>query len=496
MKKIFLSILVAAASLFGASNASAQIVANFTTEPMAPEFAEMAKQVIDQQTTNPDAANKVFSKLFNKVKKNKEQATAVGKFFLDNKIYICAKQCANAAYTADPAYVPGLMLGVGVNLLRNNYGEAGAKLDEILMNDPDNIEALRLSARVYKYVNPYAAIDILGQIIAREPENIDAQKQLGDIYYEKLENYPASIENYGKYFDLKKNLTKDDLRACENYLISTMVYGQFDKTMAFIPRVEPLIAGDKNMVVDRARFVSQMESYDFDNAAQSVAYIAEKQYDDSLYIDMDYDYASRFFSDVQENYDRAIECEKARFALNDKKIEVLKEVANLYRRKGSPAEGLSYYEKYIELLGDKADVADRLALGMYYSSVKDAAETVEEKMALIEKADPLFEAYMADPEYATKYQGPFYRARLWITDNGAAEEKPKEYFEKTIEVINSLDEDAQLLAATQKKTALQYILLYYAKSGQTDKCKPYVQGILEIDPEDGLALQVKNLLKL
>lgn len=496
MKKIFLSIFVAAASFFGASNASAQIVANFTTDPMAPEYADLAKQIIDQQATNPDAANKLFSKLFGKVKKNKEQATAVGKFFLDNKIYPCAKQCANAAYTADPSYVPGLMLGVGVNLLRNNYGEAGAKLDEILMNDPDNIEALRLSARVYKYVNPYAAIDILGQIIAREPQNIDAQKQLGDIYYEKLEDYKSSIENYGKYFDLKKNLDESDLRACENYLISLLSYEHFEETKAFISRVEPLIAGKKNMVVERARFISQMESYDYESAEQSIAYIAEKQYNDTLYLDMDYDYASRFFSDVKEDYDRAIECEKARFALNEKKIDVLKEIATLYRRKGNPAEGLPYYEKYIELLGDKADVADRLGLGMYYSYVKDAAETIEEKKAIIEKADPLFAAYMEDPDYADKYQGPFYRARLWITDNGAAEEKPKEYFEKTVDVINSLDEDSQILAATQKKTALQYILLYYAKSGQTDKCKPYVQAILDIDPEDGLALQVKNLLKL
>lgn len=496
MKKILLSMFVAAASLFGASNASAQLVANFTTEPMAPEFQTMAQQVIDQNLTNPDAANKLFSKLFNKVKKNKEQATAVGKFFLDNKVYPCAKQCANAAYTIDPSYVPALMLGVGVNLLRNNYGEAGAKLDEILMNDPDNIEALRLSARVYKYVNPYAAIDILEQIIQREPENIDAQKQLGDIYFEKLEDYKASIENYGKYFELKKDLEESDLRAVENQLISLLVYGQIDNIISFLPRAEKLVGNDPNLVLERARFIAQMESYDYDNAANSIAYIENKQYHDTLYLDMDYVYAAKYYADVVEEYDKAIECQKARFALDPTKIDAKKEIANYYRSMRRPEEGVPFYEEYIALLGEKADVVDRLGLATYYSAVKDLKEDKDEKMALVEKADPYFEAYMNDPDYADSYSGPFHRARLWILDSSAAEEKPKMYFEKALELLKALPEEEQDMLMAQKKTCLSYLLIYYAKTGKTDKCKPYVNEILELDPEDGLALQVKGLLKI
>ena len=40
-------------------------------------------------------------------------------------------------------------------MLRKDWGGAGQKFDEILNIQPDNIEALRLSARVYKYVNPH-----------------------------------------------------------------------------------------------------------------------------------------------------------------------------------------------------------------------------------------------------------------------------------------------------------------------------------------------------
>ena len=45
MKKIFLSVLVAAATFFGAGTANAQISVNFTTAEMNAEIAELANAV-------------------------------------------------------------------------------------------------------------------------------------------------------------------------------------------------------------------------------------------------------------------------------------------------------------------------------------------------------------------------------------------------------------------------------------------------------------------
>lgn len=497
MKKIFLSAIVAVAAFFGASNAQAQIAVNFTTDAMSPEYAALAQQVIDQQTSDPDAANKIFSKLLGKVKKDKGQAVAVGKFFLDKKVYPCAKQCANAAYNVDHTYEPGLMLGVGVNLLRNNYGEAGAKLDEILANNPDNIEALRLSARVYKYVNPYAAKDILNQIIEKEPGNIDAQKQLGDIAYQ-LEEYKDAVDAYGKFFAKTPNPTINDLRSGENYLIALMNQGDFYSMKDLVTVLEPLI--DKNdIVVPRMKFISQMETYDYANAGEGVKYIAEKQFDDTLYIDYDYIYAATYAADVAEDLEKAVEYQKARITLDATKAPAYKEVASLYRRLKTPELGLPFYEKYIDVLGEKADVADKLGLGTYYTTVKDAVPAkedgtvdVEARMALIQKADPYFAAYMeALPE---KYQGPFFRAKLWIRDNQAAEAEPKAWYEKTLEVIDALSAEDQEKALTYKKTSLTYLMVYYLKTNDDATCKKYVDQVLAIDPADKLALQIQSVL--
>lgn len=496
MKKIFLSILVATAAFFGSGSAKAQIAVNFTADEMEPEYAEMAAEIIQQQTSDPEAANKTFKKLLGKVKKNKEQAVAVGKFFLDKNIYPCAKQCANIAYTADHTYVPGLMLSVGVNLMRRNYGEAGAKLDEILANDPDNIEALRLSARVYKYVNPYAAKDILGQIIEKDPTYLDAYKQLGDIAYQ-LEEYKDACAAFKTFFDGTPNPTIDDLRSGENYLLSLMnqqdAYTMKEMAAKLLP-IDP-----KDMVVRRMKFFADMDTYDYAAAKEDIGYITNQEYNDTLYLYLDYVYAANYASEVEENLEQAIEFYKKGLAIDPSKAAGYKEVANLYRRLKNPAEGVAYYEKHLELLGEKADEADKLGFGVYLTNVKDAVPDkedgtvdVEARMAVIQKADPYFDEYMK--EQPDRYQGPFYRAKLWIRDNQAAEDEPKMYYERTLEIINSLPADEAEKAMTYKKTALTYLMIYYLKTNDDATCKTFVDQILAIDPADKLANQVKTVL--
>ena len=151
------------------------------------------------------------------------------------------------------------------------------------------------------------------------------------------------------------------------------------------------------------------------------------------------------------------------------------------------------------MLGEKADEADKLGLGVYYTSVKDAIPNKEDgtcdteaRLAIIQKADPYFAEYME--VLPDKYQGPFYRAKLWIRDNQAPEEEPKMYYEKTLEVINALSAEEAEKALTYKKTALTYLMVYYLKTNNDAVCKTYVEQILALDPNDKLALQVQSVL--
>ena len=88
MKKTFiLSLAFAALSLGGVYSAQAQTTTHFEAPAMQADVQAMADEVISNQLTDPDAANKTFSKLLKKVKSDKEQLVAVGKFFLDKQIY-------------------------------------------------------------------------------------------------------------------------------------------------------------------------------------------------------------------------------------------------------------------------------------------------------------------------------------------------------------------------------------------------------------------------
>lgn len=499
MKKIALSILVAVAAFFCGTNAKAQIAVNFTTDPIAPEYAALAQQVIDKQTTDPDGANKIFSKLLKKVAKDKAQATAVGKFFLDHNVYPCAKQCAAAAYKCDVAYEPGLLLGVGVHLLRKQYGEAGAKLDEILAVNPANLEAKRLSARVYKYVNPYAAKSILAELEALDPDYEDIQKQIGDVAY-MLEDYKACVAAYAKYFAKTPNPGIMDLLSGENYLIALMNQGDFYTMKEVIPVLEPLIDRDVDIVIPRMKFIAQMETMDYQGAAQTVEYVASGRFNDSVYVDFDYLYGATYFREVAEDNAKALELQLKRLDLpgnKDKNIQnANKEIANLYRRLGNATQGLPYYEKYVEMLGEGADVADKLLLGNYYAAVKDEKATVEEKMEIIQKADHYFQEYM--DLLPNKYQGPYYRAMLWLLDKNKPNEEALVWFDKVVEVVKGLPAEEQEAAQKYVVTAYTYRLMqaYGAEPQDMAAMKKYTQLLLEVDPANSLANQFKAALGL
>lgn len=497
MKKIALSILVAIATFFGASNAQAQIAVNFTTDPIQPEFQALAQQVIDMQTSDPDKANKVFSKLLGKVKKNKEQATAVGKFFLDHNIYPCAKQCAAAAYNCDYAYEPGLLLGVGVHLLRKQYGEAGAKLDEIINANPNNLEAKRLSARVYKYVNPYAAKSILDELVLLDPDYEDIQKQIGDIAY-MLDDYKGAVDAYAKYFAKTPNPDIMDLLAGENYLVALMNQADFQTMKDMIPLFEPLIERDVDIVIPRMKFISQMETYDYQGASETVEYVQSGRFNDSVYVDFDYLYGATYFADVTNDYETALKLQLKRLDLPGNKEKNIKSankaVADLYKRVGRPAEGIAYYEKYIEMMGEEADVADKLLLGNYYAAVKNTCATVEEKMAIINKADRYFEEYMA--LLPNKYQGPYYRAKLWMLDSNDPNPEALAWYQKVVDVVDALPADEQAAGAPYKIEAFTYMLLAEYKKPQQDidALKKYTKLILDLDPNNATAGQFKAAL--
>lgn len=483
-KNLLYGLALFAASLLGSGQAKAQML--YEVAPMSEDAKTMTGQISDMMLTDPDGANKIFTKLMRKIRSNKEDLVAVGKFFLEKNVYPCAKQCAQQVYELAPEYIPGLMFNGEVCMVRKDYGNAGVKFDEVLRVDSTYVPAIKEKARVYKYINPYEAIDALQRITQLEPDNYGAYKELGDIAYNES-NYKDAVASYDKYYELVPK-TKEELegRACEYYVLSlfSMQKGVKAKKVAnealgFFPDSKTLKA---------IRFFCDVDDYDLDAAAKDIAYITEKEYADTLYTYLDYYYAATL-ADYQSNLPQAIDYYKQALAVDASKVAGYKQLTDLMRRNKQAVEAIPYYKKMIELKGDKADLTDEFGLAQLYlaASQKDSI-SAEEKAHFVEEADKMYEKI--GNEKPDAYQAPLYRARLWITDGSKPEEKPRQYYAEAFERIGDRTD-----ADKAKIEAAQYLMIYYLKTENDPESKKYCDIILAINPEHKVANQVKQVLQ-
>lgn len=486
MKKLLFTFIAGAMMLGTTAKAQEVQVDMSEVEAISPELQEMVDQLVELNLTDPEKANKVMSKLLSKTKKDVNQSVAVGKFFVEQGLpyYGAARQFAQQCYQADATNVSVLKLNAAVALMRKDYGAAGQKVDEILMQDENNIEAIRLSARVYKYVNPYVAIEQLEKILALEPNNANAYKELGDIYYTQDE-FKKACENYGKYFTAT-SAAEVSILSAEQYCYSLIATSQWEKLSEVAKVMEPL--KDDDVVFKRARFYSDIENMHESSAQNTVKYITEKMYPDSTYIYRDYAYAAEFAKN-SDNLEEAIEYYKKGLELDEKQLPAYQQIASLYRRLKNIDKALEYYNIYLDKKGDKAELADMRGLLQIYIAAKNNAETPETKIAYAEKGDVI--AQRICTEKPDSYQGPYFRAQLWILDPQNAEAKPYEYYQKVIELLEGKED-----YASQYIQAATYCAFCCLKNSEDAKCLEYCEKILKLEPDHAQALQFKKIIEM
>lgn len=333
IKSLFFAALVA----FSANQAVAQRA--YEVPETNPEMKAMAEQVIEMQITDPDGANKVYKKLMGKIKTKKEDLLSIGQFFLDKNVYPCANECAKQLYTVAPEYKEGLMFYGEVCMFRKDYGSAGQKFDEALNVDPNYVPALKRNAFVYKNINPHVAIEMLDRIKAVEPDNHSTDREKGDIYY-KLDEYKDAVSCYTTYFKAKTENDSTDIAAAENFLLSLFATQKYMEIGDYSERFLALAPND--LVIKRMKFFADVENYEITKAQESIKYITENQFADSLYVYLDYAYAGNFMSD-QDDLASAIKYYELAVKCDSTKLSGLKQLATFYRRNKQYDEGIEMY---------------------------------------------------------------------------------------------------------------------------------------------------------
>lgn len=502
----------------------------FDVPPLEPKHKLVCDDYMNNMFLDPEKANKSLQRLLRSIQRKPQALVAVGHYFVTNSTseisyYGPAKMCSDKAYeTPDATKEYVLMFCMETAMLGRDYGNAGRFCDVLLSQNEGNLPALKLKARIYKLLNPVVAIEALELIKKYEPSYYMADKELGDIHYEYAEkaegaqlvkDLKAACGFYKNYFAAVPN-TKDaiEYRAALRYSYSLftaqmmMPESNPDKA-TFLKECQELTTKvlDLNLASDANRakpfkaykFFCDVDAGDLDASLASSAYIANKEYADSLYTYLDYLYAAKF-EESMENKSGAVEYYKMGLALDSTKAPGFKAVADLYRQLGQPALGIEYYEKYLKLIGKEKNLGDELGLANLYLAASNKCDStqVELRDKYKNDADMIYQGIadeMSAPENEGKYDASlfylpwYYRAQLWITNPAAAEEKPKMYYEKALELIG---ENEKL--NRQKEICAQYLMLYYFKTNNDAECMKYLETVILVNPNNRVASQILEVL--
>lgn len=479
-KKLLFSLALCASLLMGATQAKAQ--SKLDVPPLDAELTELADEVIAQQISDPDAANKSFTKLFRKMRNNKEELVSAGKYFLDKKVYPCAKFCADGAYKLDAQYLPALMLGGEVYMTFKDYGTAGQRFDEALLVDSTLTEALELKAFVYKNVNPHVAIEALERIKRLDPNNFEADKDLGDIAY-NMGDYKKAVKHYDPYY---KGTPVDSLneRSLENYMNSLYATSSFVKALGVLKVIEPRYPN--NLVFKRMNFICNYENYDLPATEAALSYIRDKQFADSLYLYLDYAYASKYMKEKNDTANAILYMEKA-VAVDSSRTSAYKDLSSMYQMGRDYDKAIGAYTTYLAKLGEKAQPTDLFQLGVlnFYASQN---ATGDAKTAYVAAGDTVF-ARVAT-EVPDSYLGPQWRARINNIDDKTPLDNVRAFY---VEALNRIGDNEK--AKSAKLESLQYLAWYALQKDQNDDALKYSEQILQIDPQNTMASQIKSFLE-
>lgn len=502
----------------------------FEVPALDPKHQTVCDEYMNTMFTEPEKANRALQRLLRSIQRKPEALVAVGHYFVTNSTsdisyYGPAKMCSDKVYETPAAteeYV--LMFCMETAMLGRDYGNAGRFCDVLLSKNEGNIAALKLKARIYKNQNQLVAIEALEALKKYDPSYYQADKELGDIHYEYAEksegaqlikDLKEANKFYQSYFE-KAPKTKENLeyRAATRYCYSLFtVQMMMPKDNAekaeLIKNCQEIcnlalnlkLAPDSNRekVLKAYKFFCDVDGDNIDGAMVSSAYVTNQEYADSLYTYLDYLYAAKYEESL-ENKVGAVEYYKKGLAIDSTKAPGFKAVADLYRQLGQAAEGIEYYEKYLSLIGKEKSLGDDLGLANLYLAASNKCDStqVELRDQYKNAADKIYENIsneMSAPENEGKYDASlfylpwYYRAQLWITNPAAAEEKPKMYYEKALELIG---ENEKL--NRQKEICAQYLMLYHFKTNNDEECMKYLETVIIVNPNNRVANQIMEVL--
>lgn len=428
----------------------------------------------------PDKDKQVAS-IAKSFKKDAATLTAIGREYLNLRLYDKAKEYGNMAIAKNKKYGDAYILLGDIAVGNNDAGEAAGFYQQAMYMDKTNTEGYRRYAYLMATSSPESSAQALEELrknVPGYPVDLIAAE-----IYDNAGNKKEAIAYYEK---VDKNQMKENVLV--SYLADLFFTGDYDKC------IEVGTWGAQKFprsgAINRLTFYSFTEKKDYEKAE----YYAERLFNESdsvkiLPFDLqyyghtamgkkDHDKAIEMFSKLHDHAD----------ANADAKEDALKNIADAYTQKEDYPNAIETYKKYKEI-AKKMAATDYASYGQACMLLAQSLEG-DAKTKAAKDADAVF-AELAEKIPSAAEYAYYQRARVaGILDPQSKEGLAKPFYDKVIEIASAND-NMDNITKNRLVQSYHYNMAYYLlikKDSAT--AKSYASKILAIDPEYAPAKQL------
>ncbi|MDE6206971.1 MAG: tetratricopeptide repeat protein [Muribaculaceae bacterium] len=220
-----------------------------------------------------------------------------------------------------------------------DYGNAAAKYENAITNDPSNSEGYVKFANAYFNVNPDFAIEKLQELVNQHPNSALAQRELAEKYF-KANHWKKASELYGEYIKNPNHFTEDKAR------YAVLLYWAEKYPEAISVSDEILATDPTNFQTQRVKFLTQTAMQKYPEAIASAqkffASHDQKEFNANDYVT----YADALSGNGQDSL-AVVQYETA-VKLFPENTDLLKNLSSIYNKNKDYAKSADAYAAYLE----------------------------------------------------------------------------------------------------------------------------------------------------
>ncbi|MBQ8224787.1 MAG: tetratricopeptide repeat protein [Bacteroides sp.] len=468
-------------------------VTSLQAQTASPEWQAEVDALQPLLTTAPDEADKQADALLKgKNKKNLPLLLALTQCYLDAGRYQSAEQFLTMAKKVDAKSAAVSVAEGDLALARRQVGLACQLYEQAIYFDPTYKEAYLKYAGAYRTASPAQAIQKLMQLKQQFPDCTEADRRLAEVYY-GTNRFDKAIEAYSHFIDTPLATQTDLLK----YAFALFLSHRFEQSLQAARRGaerNPRHAAFNRLImyntIDLQRLPeAEQAAYNFFHASDSADFSA-----------LDYRYQAALLASLGRP-EQAIDSYRKALSADPKRIELWREIADVYESQNEFDEAILAYRNYFDALSPDRQTPDLLFfLGRLYYGDATTADTSPEEAAteggeeVLVTAEQRASLLCADSIFAlVAWQAPdSHLGNLWRARTNSALDPEttaglaKPYYEQVAQLLLAKADGNNRPALLE---CYRYLGYYYLLKSDYPLSKEYWEKILQLDPENEVALK-------